>query len=404
MNLQESFFNFVTANKNADCNELLLRFHRKELEFPIEFAVTQIIARKKTSSKLSGFIASEKFVFPDLVSAEQSSDQRVASYHLSLIGSGKDVLDMTCGLGIDAMTIAKGGNNVVACEINSVKHEALEHNAIVCGATSLTALNRDCVEFISGSKDTYDVIFIDPARRDNNNRRTYSFRHCMPDASLLMPEMLEHADRVYIKASPLLDISSVCKEIPETTKIHIVCVKGECKEVLVEIIKGRCFDEVRVVDLDDHGYVSNIGFKTNELSKNAATMASKSDFVPGNYLYEPNSGVMKLDSYGVVAERFPELKRTGVNTSLYISSELIGGFPGRITRMSCIADKNILKRLKGERCNVVARNYPLTAADLRKKLNLREGKDSFLYAFRALEENVPLICLTKQLINIENEY
>ncbi len=391
------FFHFIADNEKVDGNHILLKYHDKKLPFSLDFAVTQIIGRRKAALKLPSFLSFKQFLFPDPISAEQASDERVAEYHAVLTGSGKKVLDMTAGLGIDAMSIAMRGNTVTACEIDASKAKALQHNARVINISNIHAANVDSIQFLSSLDSKTDIIFIDPARRDANNRRTYSLADCTPDVTAIMPQMLAKADRILIKSSPLLDISQILKEIPGTTCIHIVCVKGECKEVLIEIVKDTPFHGIKAIDLDDSGIISDIVFDKNELISTNAPVATLDDLKDGNYLYEPNAGLMKIRTAGALCSHFPDIRHIAPNTSLFISERYYQNFPGRILRIDDFPDKNGLKRLKGQRYCVAVRNYPLEADSLRKKLGVKEGNENFIYAFRATSSNRNIICLATRL-------
>lgn len=399
-NINESFFDFIAKNKDADIDRLLLKYHDCDFDFDIEMAVTQITARKKTASKLSDFIKYPEFIFSDSLAAEQSTDQRVAWYHAALVGSGEKVLDMTAGLGIDAMTIAAAGNEVVACDIDESRTLFLRHNANVLGFKNLTAINCDSTSL--DLPHNYDVVFIDPARRDANSRRTYSFADCAPDVISMMPKMQIMSDRILIKASPMLDISQIRQEIPDISMIHIVSVKGECKEVLVDIRKSKGFKGIRVVDLGDDEYISEIQFSPAEIAMKGVPIAEISNITEGNYLYEPNAGVMKVDCRSAICHRFDGLKRIANDTSLYVSEYLFEDFPGRVSKIENICDKDLLKSLINERYNIVSRNYPLTADEIRKKYKLKEGFNKYLYAFRGGVKKKPIICLTYR-ININKK-
>ena len=327
----EMIYGFIEENAREDINKLLLRYHGKTLPYSLDFAVDQIVARRKTYSKLPSFVCFRKFLFPDLISSEQASDERVAEYHAALAGSGKKILDMTAGLGIDAMSMAMRGNDVTACDIDPNKIDALHHNAEV------------------------------------------------------------------------LDITQILKEIECTSFIHIVCAKGECKEVLVEISRNEKFGGVRIVDLDDAGIASDISFSYNELKMSGTGIAKLSDFSAGCYLYEPNAGVMKLKIPGALCMRFPGIKHVSHNTSLYVSECLYDDFPGRVLRIDSIPDKRELKAIKGQKYNVVTRNYPVDVCVLRKKIGVKEGDDKFLYAFRAAIDNRPLICLASKVKRVTTE-
>ncbi len=396
-NPDNPIYSFILDNEKADTSLLLLKYHDKELPFSLEFAVDQIICRRKTSKKIPSFLSQEQFIFPDIISSEQASDERVAEYHAELTGSGKVVLDMTAGLGIDAMSIAMRGNNVTACDIDHHKSNALSHNAKILNIRNLRPICTDSTTFLNSIASKVDIIFVDPARRDADNRRTYSFADCSPDIVKLLPLMLSKANRIFVKSSPLLDITQILKEIPVTSYIHIVCVKGECKEVLVEIAVDTPFHGIRIIDLHDTGIISDFMLEKDELILTEAPVASCEDLKTGQFLYEPNAGLMKIRPYGALCSRFPDMKHIAKNTALLVSGKYHPDFPGRVLRIDDFPDKEGLKNLYNGKYCIVTRNYLVEADTLRKKLRVKEGTDKFIYAFRATLFNRNVICIATKL-------
>lgn len=393
--INTDLFNFISANKETDPQKVLLTYHDKDIPFSLPFAITQLMARRKSAYKLSDFISNERFLFPDALAAEQATDQRVANFHATLVGSNKNVLDLTAGLGIDAITIAKFNNNVTACEIMPAKADILSYNSNLLSITDFEVINQDCRIFLNQTDKTYDVIFIDPARRDSNNNRTYSLNDCNPDVKVLLPLMQKLAPVIFIKVSPILDVTRIIEDIPDIKAIFAVCVKGECKELLLEVSKDTSFQSFRVVDLDDNGIISDIDFSYNELiDKNLSIkgyIGTPTVLSEKSYLYEPNAGVMKLPRKAILTKHFPELIQVGKNTPLFVSNELYDTFPGRILEIESIIRKSDYSQLKGRRYNIVSRNYPVTPDNLRKKLKVLEGKDNFIYAFRSGNDNTPMM-------------
>lgn len=379
------FFEFVSAHSQDDPAKLLLKYGRKSEALQIE-------CRKKYRKKLQPFIENDRFVFPDSISGEQSSDYRVAEYHAGLIGSGKSMLDMTAGLGIDCMTAATVGNAVTAVELDKRKAKALNHNKNIFQLSDLTVVNDDSLRFLEYKSSIYDVIFIDPARRSVDNKRTYSFTDCTPDIVPIFDQLTSRAHRVMVKASPLLDITEVKRQLKDILEIHVISVKGECKEVLV--ISGRDEAPLRMiaVDLDDNGIRS-----VYELKRESSGRMPLIDTVQGfdyKYLYEPNSSLMKFEASASLRQSFPALIKLARNTHLYASDEYYEDFPGRKLKILELPDKKRLKELKGERINVATRNYKTSAAELTKKFGLLSGDDMFLYMCRAgsKESSLAMLC------------
>lgn len=390
-------FEFVKKNASADPRTLLLALHGKETGFPVALAVTQIECRRKCSRKLAAFTAHERFLFPTAQAAEQATHQCVASYHAGLVGTGRRVADITAGLGIDAFTFAAAGNKVRAFELAPERASALRHNAEVLGAANVSVTEGDSLAALRDDATRYDVIFVDPARRDAADRRTFLFRDCLPDIVSNLALLRSRADRIMVKASPILDTERMVAELPGISEIHLVCVKGECKEVL-GIIGGGGSDKiaVTVVDLRDNADataepVSVWRTTLGETDNAGAPVASESDIRPGAYIYDPNAGIHKLGCGRELCSRFDGLRRISANTDLYVSDSLIEDFPGRAFRIGAVIGGKESRRLKGERREVMARNYVMSADSLRQRLKVVSGGDMTIIGCRAGARATPLL-------------
>lgn len=410
--LGRNFHEYIKKNSSADVRGLILAAHGRNHDFPIRFAVTQIECRQKTSRKLSSFISRDEFLFPSVQAAEQATHQCVAAYHARLVGSGKRIADLTGGLGIDAFTLAAIDNCVTACELDPERAEVLGHNAKVLGLTDIRIENVDSIEWLrqQSARNPFDMIFVDPARRDAADRRKFMLRDCLPDIVGTWDTIRSSARRIMVKASPLLDIERALQEIPGIEEIHLVCVKGECKEVLLIAAgteaAGRAdtyspsaiaaAPAITAVDLDDTPDAS-----LREISRwecgydalgTAAPIADISAITPGTYLYDPNAALHKLRCASALCDAYPGLLLVSTNTDLYWSAELIEDFPGRRFRIESVPDSKEIKKLKGTRREVAVRNYPLTAEQLRTKLKvLPGGNENFIYGCRAGEKGTTLL-------------
>lgn len=398
--LNEDFFDFIESNLKSDIHDLIL--HRTHHDFPFDFAITQIKSRGKTTKKIPFFLANRYFIFPTELSAEQSTNQTIAQYHSEIIGKGKNVLDMTAGLGIDSMTIALNDNNVTAVEIDPLKTEILKYNAKIFSIDNIKVINSDSIDYLNKFELTkYDVIFIDPARRDNCNKRTYALSDCQPDVNTILPLLTFKAETVMIKASPMLDISQIYKEIPKLKSLHIICLNGECKEVLIICCtKDNCKEEIKVIDLNNEGKIKNKWIcNKSDFKKADNFIKNAEDISIGGFLYDPNAGIHKLNVSSKLCTDFPGLVKIAPNTELYYSKKLYRAFPGRIFEVIERPDKSKLKSIKGKRMEVAIRNYPISAENLRSKLNLKSGgKEDFIWAFKSGLKEKPLIITCKQIL------
>lgn len=351
---------------------------------------------QKSCKKIPSFLAKEHFLFPDSLSAEQATDEIISRFHTSLIGSGKNIVDLTAGLGIDSFTMSMAGNHVSAIEIIPDKAAAIKYNSRILGLSDYKIYNMDCLDYLKQDKIEKDCFFIDPARRDNNNRRAYNFHDCLPDVTLFYKRLLEKGEEVFIKASPLLDIKATISEFDFLKEIYSVSLRGECKEILIHLKKNyKESPRISAIELDNNGVVSSFSFLSTDHPQ-PVRIISDEKILPGDYLYEPNTALMKLHAGGEICNKYNVLK-LGKNTELYISSKLIKDFPGRIIKIDNILTSRDLKKMRGRNFSIVSRNFPIKADDLRKKINSGESSIDFLYAFRLGISEKPLIISGKKI-------
>lgn len=400
---------FIQRHEKDNVSELKLRYHDKSLGFSLDDALIQIECRQKTKSKLPHF---SDIIYPSVQASEQASHEAVAQLHAELIGYGKKVLDMTAGLGIDAMTIAMRGNYVTAVEMDSARAETLKQNVNDLSIPNLSIVNGDSVEYIASTQDNrIDCIFIDPARRDNKDGRVFRLQDSLPDVTKIMPLMLRKAYRILVKGSPLLDLTQVVRDLPQVDNIYIISFRGEVKEVLLEAnadlktdlripkTKTCLSTKITIIDIyrsgddfpKDHTVI-NYRFEC-ELEETSTNIefSSNDDIKEGNYIYEPLGALRKL-KVAHILNHFPGLKILSKNSDLYISQsekylnlqtsehKELSYFPGRIMKIMKVLDNKDLKLLQGENLRIVSRGYPLSAEQIRKKYKIKEGDKNTLYA------------------------
>lgn len=400
MEISQKLIGFIRDHAYDDVLSLRLKYSGKQAEnfdFDLDFALLQIEARRKTRKKIPGFLKHTDFIFPTLLSAEQASNEAIARFHTSLIPSNSSLLDLTAGLGIDDLSFAMNSVYVTACEIEDIKCEVLRHNAAVLGVSDrLTVINGDSISYIHNCNHGFDVVFADPARRNESGARVHALSDCQPDILSAMPEIMALSPRLLVKSSPLLDISFIRDTVDDLRHIFIVCFKGECKEVLIDIQKNESFSGVTVIDLNHDKEISR--FHTQFVSsgnKSLVLYCDRKDASDYQYLYDPNAGVMKTCAWSSLVDTFPLLYKADPNSHFFLSDTLYKDFPGRIMKITTQPDKKALKALKGEKFNVVSRNHPLSAPQITKKYSLSSGIDRFLYAFRY--RSVPVILEVRSL-------
>ena len=395
---EKDFFDFIELHKNDDPIALRLKEKKASYNFNLDKAILQIESRQKYKRKLSNFLSFPRFLFPDGISGEQASHQAIASFHSALIGINKNLLDMTGGLGIDALTLARQGNTVTAIDIDKNKAQTLIANANQMNIGSLKVLNQDSIDFLNNTSNHYDVIFIDPSRRASDLKKVYNLNDCLPNVIEHQDLILHHTDKLLIKASPMLDVSRTIQNFPDITCVRVIGVNGECKEILIEIDKEISpidLNGIRIeaIDLNNDGKIlSRFTDFFSRVKKNIKYISSK-EIKEGQYLLEPSAMIMKLAPWDEICEKFDAFK-LGKSSHLFITSREPTDFPGRVTRIQKILTKQDRKSLNGFPASVVSRNYPASSDEIRKKYKLKEGAENFIYATRV--DEIPILILTTQ--------
>lgn len=349
----------------------------------LRWAALQAECRRKAAAKLPALVANADVIFPTLLSVEQCTSEALAAYHAALVPRGSRVLDMTSGLGVDAMTIARtSGCRVTAIDINPEVSAALAHNARAMGADGVEALCADSVEWLRGFEGEYDVIFIDPARRSDWGGRIFNLSDCRPDVVALLPDMLRVAPEVIIKASPMFDVTRAVSELAgHALAVRLLGTQGECKELLItcrrEMPAAVAMEAVTIAG----GEVSTFAWTEGE---GAVTLCP--EVAAGMMLYEPWPAVMKSGAYGALCARFG-VSQPNDNTHLFLSADAAAGFPGQAYEIieTCSCSKPDLKRLAARygRANVAVRNFTMSAPELEKKLKMKSGGSVKIFGLRA---------------------
>lgn len=374
----EDFWRWVDRHSGDNPAELVLRFKGKYLW--LESAVTQIECRRKTRKKLGEELENPRFYFPSVLSAEQSTGDELARFHASLIPAGSSVLDMTAGLGVDALHLARVASSVTAVERNASLCEALEYNAGILGMGNISVVNGDCVEYIEKYREKYDVIFIDPARRSSDGGRVYGLADCQPDVVEILPMIQRCCGMLIVKASPMLDISQTLRELPGVNDIYATGNNTECKEIVAVLNFNSKDGEPKI-----HAVTGRYDFSFYRSEDAGAVACLSAPEYPG-FIYEPSPVIMKVAPFRLLSQRFGILK-IGANSNLYWSREYLRDFPGDVLKIERVMDYSSanIKRFAREypAVRIAVRNFGMSAAELRAKLKVKDGGSLRLFATTA---------------------
>lgn len=237
------------------------------------------------------------------------------------------------------------------------------------------------------------LIFIDPARRDDAGNKVVSLKDCTPDVTLLQEEMLSKADYVIIKLSPMLDWHRAISELSHVREVHIISVNNECKELLL-VLSARNMGNLRIYCVNDAQ-----SFVCDELDMESSSVKiAPSTLEEMQYLYEPNASLMKAGCFGVLSGRY-DARMLSKNSHLFVSRDLIAVFPGRSFRIIAISSfnkKELKRHLSGiTKANIATRNFPLSVAELRKRLKLKDGGETYIFATTLSDESHVLVITEK---------
>lgn len=381
---------FIREHTGDDLSRLLLSASRyPAIDMP--FVVDQIAARRQVRDKLPLWYEQEELVFPSRLAAEQCSSEHTARYKQRLVSEGDIVCDLTGGLGVDTYYLSRKAKEVIYIERFADYAEAARHNMAVLGAGNVQVRPGDATEMIA-SLPALNVFYIDPARRGAANKRLFALGDCEPDLLAILPTLLAKAPCVIAKISPMADIHQTLQLLPQTTSVHVLSVRNECKELLFVIERQKQTDAVPVycVDFNAMGEEYAFQFLWAEEQK-AQPVYAKSLLL---YLYEPNAAIMKAGAFKSIAVQYG-IEKLGIHSHLYTSEQLIDPFPGRTFEIREVIpfQSKTLKSLSARypKANISVRNFPLTVEALRQRTGIREGGDVFLFATQLADDRKVII-------------
>ncbi len=379
---------YIHTHRNDDVRQLALS-GQKRLGDALNYALNQIGGWQKAKEKIPSWSEIDDLVYPPHLSMEQCSSERTAAYKATLV-QGDSFTDLTGGFGVDFAFIARNFKQATMVERNAELCEIAMHNLPLLGLPHAKVVNSDGIDHLR-QMEPVDVIFIDPARRDQQGRKTVSIADCEPNLLEVLETLRTHAKKVLIKYSPMLDISLAVKELRQVESVHVVSVENECKELLFllgeEATGNPPFHCVNLTKKGETRYTFTLEEERNATIRQAGEI--------GAYLYEPYSSLLKAGAYKSLCQRFP-VEKLAVSSHLYTSDNLIEAFPGRAFRVIdtfTLNKKEVKEHLGGiTKANIAVRNFPIGANELRNKLKIKEGGDLYLFATTHMEKRLVVMC------------
>lgn len=422
---------FIQEYREKDTRQLALQSAR----FPdvdMSYALDQIKGWQTARRKLPTWAACDGIVYPPHLSMEQCSSEPTAQYKLNLamewtsrvesselrVESSFRMTDLTGGFGVDFSFTSCAFASATYVERNAQLCHMVEHNLPLLGIDNAKVVCADAVDYLS-TLDTQTMIFLDPARRDQHGAKTVMLADCTPDVVQLLPQLLKKSRFTMLKLSPMLDWHKAVEDLQGTVReVHIVSVGGECKELLL-VLSKEIESELKVfcADLEAGGGSGEAGLSGSSSGSSCSSLSSEPSFpstpslsaslfvyAPGSsspapnptfniqhstFLFEPNASIMKAGCFDELAAAYG-VSPVSRNSHLFLSAEPVDGFPGRsfsIERVTTLNKRELRQALAGiEKANIATRNFPLSVAELRKRLKLKDGGDVYIFATTTAED------------------
>lgn len=367
------FQKFVQDHLHDDPAFLLLKYHEKT-DFELKDAVQQISARQKAKKKLSSWASNPQLIFPASISLEQSSSEQTAKFK-ARDRSGKLLVDLTGGFGVDSYYLSTHFDKAIYCEQQRELADIAKHNLNILSPGKFDILKGDGLEFLDETKLHFDLIYADPARRGKGNQKMYKLQDCEPDIVSFWDKLKSKSDSILLKLSPMLDISQAISELPDIQKVQVISVKNEVKELLLHWNINSINSPFTIEAIDLNINETTFSFEASEEERTDASFGEVE-----KYLIEPFSGILKAGAFKSFGKRFG-LKKLSANSHLYTCDILPKNLPAREFRIveEVSPNKKEMKhRFPSGKVNIITRNYAVGAVVLKKKLGLKDGGDDFL--------------------------
>ncbi|NVK53495.1 MAG: RsmD family RNA methyltransferase [Flavobacteriaceae bacterium] len=372
-------------NDNLNVNIAKLAFKGSPFDtVSTQELITQIANKKKAEKKLPTWFKTQNIIYPNKINLEQTSSETTANYKSSII-SGDSIIDITGGFGVDCYSFSKKFKSVIHCELNTNLSTIVKNNYQQLKIHNIATFSGDGIDFLKTSTKKFDCIYIDPSRRDSSKNKVFLLKDCLPNVPENLELLFSKSNIILLKNSPILDISKTIETLQFVKEIHVVSVNNEVKELLFLLEKN---------------YNNTIEIKTANFQKNKIQLFNFQYFknkessysFPKKYLYEPNAAILKSGGFHEISQQF-SLEKLHPHSHLYTSNSLIE-FPGRrfsIENSCSYNKKEIKKMLVKNKANITTRNFPDSVAEIRKKIKINDGGDTFLFFTTLLNDSFKVL-------------
>jgi len=402
---------FIKQHLNEDPLSLALKKAPEGIDLP--WCLMQIEGYGLAKKKLPTLATIDGIWFPPRLSLEQCSSEATAKYKKKIVERLKisSLTDLTGGYGIDFSYMAQDVEHPIYVEQQDVLCQSARHNFPLMGLQNAEIINSTCEEFwqrqcveTKNVSHLTKMIFLDPARRNKQGGKVFSISECTPDVTLLQDSFLDNADYVLLKLSPMLDIAQALRQLHNVVEVHVVSVKGECKELL--FLMARDSDKAITyhcvnIETDDNDFITSP-------TQASPQLASSEQVKAGAILLEPNASIMKAGLQNAFSVHYGLLKLHPMSNLFILTSGLstlhstLNHLPARCFIIEDVTDfqkanlKAFMNNSALTKANLTIRNFPSTVEDLRKRLKLKEGGDTYIFATTLADNSHVLIRCKKK--------
>ena len=415
--IESSEFRVESSEEGVESSELRVENSEREVESS-EFRV------ENSEGEVNNFSSGQPATLNSQLSTLNSQPATLNSQLSTLNCHASSMTDLTGGFGVDFSFTSCAFASATYVERNAQLCHMVEHNLPLLGIDNAKVVCADAVDYLS-TLDMQTMIFLDPARRDQHGAKTVMLADCTPDVVQLLPQLLKKSRFTMLKLSPMLDWHKAVEDLQGAVReVHIVSVGGECKELLL-VLSEEIESELKVfcADLEAGGGSGEAGLSGGSSSSSSSSCSSFSSepsspshpstpslsaslfvYAPGasrpapnsklktqnsKFLHEPNASIMKAGCFDELAAAYG-VSPVSRNSHLFLSAEPVDGFPGRsfsIERVTTLNKRELRQALAGiEKANIATRNFPLSVAELRKRLKLKDGGDVYIFATTTAED------------------
>lgn len=347
----------------------------------------QIKGYQTAKNKLPSWSNTENIIYPPTVNLEQTSSEITAKYKATLV-TGKSLADCTGGFGVDTFYFSNKFEKVDYYEINKNLFKVASHNFKKLKALNIHSYNTDGI--LSIPAKNYDVIYIDPSRRNNTKGKVFFLSDCTPNLPKHIDTLMAKTPIVLVKTSPMLDLKIGISELKYVSQIHIIGIKNEVKELLWKLTNTpKQTPEI---------FTLNFGkTKTETFNFKHTETVDISLSSPKKYIYEPNAAILKSGGFNLLINKF-SIEKLHPHSHLFTSDKIVN-FPGRsfvLEKIIPFSKKEIKTQLLGRKANIATRNFPMKVEEIRKKFKIKDGGDSYLF-FTTLNDDSKVVLVCKKL-------